>query len=375
MIIGALLDAGLSFESLEAGLAKLNLTGYKLSSQKAMRGGIAGTKFDVEIELPQPHRNPEEIFAIIEKSTLDDDVKSKAIAIFKRLAEAEAKVHNLPIDKVHFHEIGAVDAIIDICGAVIGLKLMGIGKIYSSELTLGRGMVKTEHGLLPVPAPATAELVKGFPVRMGEIEFELTTPTGAAILTALADFKSPENYVVKAIGYSAGNKEFEGVPNLLRVIVGESEDCLDSDTIIVMETNLDRVTSENLGSLIDDLMAAGALEAFVSAVHMKKNRPGHFLTVLCEPDKKDGLAKKIFRSGKTLGIRIDYRNRLILPRHEIMVSIAGEIVRLKIAEIDGEKLIFPEHDDVLKLMKKMNRDYDEIYFQIQSVFRKGVTNG
>ena len=369
MIIGALLDAGLPIGELKAEIDKLGLSGYDISARKVQKNLVEGTKFGVEIRAKQPERIPKEINKIILGSRLDADVKEKAIRIFNRLAEAEALAHGEPVEKVHFHEVGAVDAIIDICGAAAGLKLLGIDKIYSSPLPLGAGSVATAHGQMPVPAPATAVLVKGFPVRVTSNDFEMTTPTGAAILTTLASFTEPGDFVVRNIGYGAGSKFIKGLPNLLRVMIGEPATDLEFDTVALLESNLDRITSENLGGLMDELLRAGALDVFVTPIIMKKNRPAHLLSVLCEPDKKDKLAKVIFGTGTTLGIRMGTASRLKLARRQITVATSGGDVSVKVAEIEGRRLIFPEHDDMARAMKKANASYDDIYFEIQRAIR------
>ncbi|UCE65161.1 MAG: LarC family nickel insertion protein, partial [Candidatus Zixiibacteriota bacterium] len=217
MIIGSLLDAGLSLDHLRLELEKLGLKGYSLSADKVVKNNISATKFDVQILEEQPYRKPKDIVEIIGNSKLDDEIKLQSIAIFNRLARAEAKVHGEPIDKIHFHEVGAVDAIVDVCGAVIGLKMLGVKKVFSSPLSLGTGRIETDHGVMPIPAPATAELVKEAPVRMTTIETELTTPTGAAVLTTLADFNAPEILEPKQVGYGAGSRDLQELPNLLRV--------------------------------------------------------------------------------------------------------------------------------------------------------------
>jgi uncharacterized protein (TIGR00299 family) protein len=370
MIIGALLDAGLPFGDFKAAIARLGLSGFELKARKVTRGNIAGTKFSVEVQAKQPERKPREISKIILSSKLDKDVKEKAVRIFTRLAEAEAIAHGEPLDKVHFHEVGAVDAIIDICGTVSGLKLMGIDDIYSSPLPLGKGNITTSHGQMPVPAPATAVLVRGVPVKIGNIDSELTTPTGAAILTTLATFSDPGQFDISAVGYGAGSKVLEGPPNLLRVMIGGRTTDLESDTIALLQSNLDRISSENLGALIDELLSAGALDAFIVPVMMKKNRPGHLLSVLCEPDKKDKLARVIFGSGRTLGIRVGSSSRLKLPRLQIIVPTSGGDVSVKVANLDDKKLIFPEFDDISRAMKKAGVSYDDIYFEIQRAIRK-----
>lgn len=370
MIIGALLDAGLPISKLNNELSKLHLPGCSLSAQKVTKHGIAATKFSVVVAKGQPERRPSDIVKIIAKSKLDSDVKEKSIAIFNRLALAEARAHGEPLEKVHFHEVGAVDAIVDIVGAVIGLNLFKIEKVYSSPLALGRGSIQTSHGLFPVPAPATAELVKGFPIRITDIDSELTTPTGAAILTTLASFAEPGLVIPIHTGYGAGSRDLEGVPNVLRVMICNEYSEFETDTITVLETNLDRISGENLGALFDELIQAGALDVYISPIIMKKNRPGHLLSVLCETDKKGKLAKIILKSGKTLGVRIETVSRIKLVRRESKVNTSGGKVSIKIAEIDGQKLIFPEHDDMMKAMKKSKLYYDDIYFEIQRAIKK-----
>ncbi len=370
MIIGALLDAGLSFDDFKTEIEKIGLSGYRLSFEKVTRNHISATKFNVEITGRQQPRNHDEIIKIITDSKLDADVGLKSIAVFDRLAKAEAKVHGQPIEKVHFHEVGAVDAIIDICGAVAALKLMGIEKIYSSTLPLGTGTVETDHGLMPVPAPATAELVRDIPIRITTVEAELTTPTGAAILTTLAEFTDPGIIRFENTGYGAGSRELPGLPNLIRVMIADTESEFDHDTIKILETNLDRVTPEMSGALVDELISAGALDVFITPVVMKKNRAGHLLTVLCQPDEMNKLAKIMFARGNTLGIRVETRSRIKLHRKEVTVpTLAGEI-RVKIATLDGRDIILPEFDDMIMAMKNTNRSYEDVYFEIRDALRK-----
>jgi uncharacterized protein (TIGR00299 family) protein len=371
MIVGALLDAGLSLDYLKIELEKLGLTGYSLSREKVVKNMISATKFNVELKEKQPHRKPEDIIKIIAGSGLDKEVKRLSIDIFNRLAAAEAKVHGEPVEDIHFHEVGAVDAIIDICGAVIGLKHLGVEKIFSSPLSLGTGRIGTVHGVMPVPAPATAELVKNSPVRMTGIEAELTTPTGAAILTTLADFNVPETIEPKVIGYGAGSRDLREIPNLLRVIIGETESAYEQDTIKILETNLDRTSPpEILGGIFDELISAGALDVYITSIMMKKNRPGQLLTVLCKHENLDKVAGIVFRRGLTLGIRVKTVPRIKLHREETVVSTSGGDVSVKIAHLDDMEMIFPEYDDMVKAMRKTDRSYDDIYFEIQSNLRK-----
>jgi uncharacterized protein (TIGR00299 family) protein len=372
MIIGSLLDAGFSLDHLRLELEKLGLKGYSLMADKVVKNKISATKFDVRVLEDQPSRKPKDIVEIIGNSKLDDDVKLQSIAIFNRLAKAEAKVHGEPIDKIHFHEVGAVDAIIDVCGAVIGLKALGIKKVYSSPLSLGTGRIETDHGVMPIPAPATAELVKEAPVRMTTIEAELTTPTGAAVLTTLADFNVPETLEPKQVGYGAGSRDLEELPNLLRVMICEMGTEFDHDIVKILETNLDRTSPEILGGIFDELLSAGALDVFVTPAIMKKSRPGQILTVLCKQENLDELAKIVFRRGLTLGIRIGTIPRIKLHREETTISTEGGDVSVKIGRLDNRELIFPEYDDMIKAMKKADKSYDDIYFEIQSRLRKEI---
>ncbi len=370
MIIGALLDAGLQFDDLKAEIDRLGLSGYKLSFEKVTKNHISATKFNVEVTEDQPPRNPDDIVKLVTASKADDDVKLKSIAIFDRLAKAEARVHGQPIEKVHFHEVGAVDAIIDIVGAVSALKLLGIEKIHSSMLPLGTGSVETDHGLMPVPAPATAELVKDFPIRITATEAELTTPTGAAILTTLAEFTNPGITSFEYTGYGAGARDLPGLPNLLRVMITDTKFEFDHDTIKILETNLDRSTPEMSGALLDELLSAGALDVFITPVLMKKNRSGHLLTVLCQPDKLNKLAKIIFTLGNTLGIRVETRSRIKLHRKEVTVSTSVGEIGVKIATLEGRDIILPEFDDMITAMKDADRSYEDVFFEIKKALRK-----
>jgi pyridinium-3,5-bisthiocarboxylic acid mononucleotide nickel chelatase len=370
MIIGAVIDTGLSLSDFKAEIGKLNLSGYEIETRKVSKGKISGTKFTVEIREKQPERHLKDIIKIIINSKLNSDIKENAIRVFTRLAEAEAAAHGEPVESVHFHEVGAVDAIIDICGAIIGLEMLGVTEIFSSSLPLGKGMVAASHGVMPIPAPATAALIKGFPVRITSIDSELTTPTGAAILTSLAKFDDPGIFIPKLVGYGAGSRLISGIPNLLRVMIGDQVSSMDADTIIILESNLDRVSSENVGGLIEDLMKEGALDAFIIPIIMKKSRPGHLLSVLCEPEKKDKLAKLVLRSGKTLGLRIGSTARLKLPRTQLTITTSGGDISVKVAELEGKNLIFPEYDDMAKAMKKTGQIYEDLYFEIQRAIRK-----
>jgi uncharacterized protein (TIGR00299 family) protein len=281
MILGALFDAGLKIDDLKKELRKLSLKGYEIKAFKTRKMGIKGTKFEVKVPKEKTHRNLKDIFKIINKSSLDEKIKNDSKKIFKRLAEAEALVHGINIDKIHFHEVGGVDAIIDIVGTVIGLNILKVDKIYSSPLSLGKGFVKFSHGKFPVPAPATLELCKNIPVRFPDIGGELVTPTGAAIITTLAEFSPRLDFKVEKVGYGAGSMDLKEIPNLLRVIIGHKEPSLEQDEIMVLETNIDNTSPEILGYLSERLLEKGALDVFFTPVFMKKGRPGTLLSVLC----------------------------------------------------------------------------------------------
>ncbi len=263
-----------------------------------------------------------------------------------------------------------MDAIVDIVGTVAALKLMGIEKIYSSMLPLGTGTVETDHGMMPVPAPATTELVKDIPVKITAMEAELTTPTGAAILTTLAEFADPGIITFEETGYGAGTRDLPGLPNLLRVMITDTKFEFEHDIIKILETNLDRTTPEMSGALLDELLSAGALDVFITPVLMKKNRSGHLLTVLCQPDKLNELAKIIFARGKTLGIRVETRSRIKLDRKEVTVTTPSGEIGVKIATLDGRDIILPEFEDMITAMKDADRSYEDIYFEIKKALRK-----
>jgi len=370
MIIASMLDAGLDFELLKSELAKIPLDGYSLKTEKTTRHHISATRFEVIIRETHSHRGLRDIEKIVDNSGLKDQVKSDAKKIFKRLAEAEAKVHGETIETVHFHEVGMIDAIIDVCGAVIGLDLLGVEKIYCSGFTTGRATVNTRHGTMPVPAPATAELITGFPVRQTDIDREILTPTGAAILSTLADFSTIPDYAPDKIGYGAGRNEFEKLPNFLRLFLGELKLQYVTDQIALLETNLDRTSPEQIGFLMESLLAKGALDVFIVPIQMKKNRPGQMLSVLCNIEDESKLADVIFSSGATLGIRRSRVNRWKLPREERIVRSKYGDVPVKLAYHGDKVLYFPEYEYVTRAAQKAQKNFDEIYFEIISQLRK-----
>jgi pyridinium-3,5-bisthiocarboxylic acid mononucleotide nickel chelatase len=304
MIIGALLDAGLEIDHLKAQLNNIRVPRYALRITKTRKRGLAGTYFNVEVKESKHHRSLQDILKIIRQSKLSKKVKTSSSRIFRRLAAAEAKVHGLPINKIHFHEVGAVDAIVDIVGACSGLKKLGIEKIYCSPLPSGQGQIVHAHGLLPNPAPAAAELLKGIPTYSTGIKGELVTPTGAAIITTLAEsFGDLPRLKVERIGYGAGTIDLPQ-PNLLRVFIGETELATEHDTILQIETNIDDMDPKLYDRAIARLMKAGALDASVQPIRMKKRRAAVKLEVLCRPADKDKLLEEIFTVTTTIGARV-----------------------------------------------------------------------
>jgi len=368
MIIGALLDGGLEISALRKELKKLPLTGYEIKAFKTEKQGIKGTKFEVKAPHEKTHRDLKDIIRIIEKSSLAKKIKDDSKKIFKRLAEAEAKVHGVDIDKIHFHEVGGVDAIVDILGAVIGLDILKVDKIYSSPLSFGKGYVKFSHGKFPVPAPATVELCKNIPVRYADIEGELVTPTGAAIITTLAEFSPRLDFKIEKIGYGAGSMDLKEIPNLLRVMIGETELDLEQDEILVLETNIDNTTPEVLGYLTEKLLAKGALDVYLIPVIMKKGRPGTILSVICNIDKSNELSSIIFSETGTIGLRTQFHLRKKLSRKIEMVKTRFGKARVKVIT-DGKKVhISPEFEDCRILADKNNIPLREVYKEVEKSF-------
>jgi pyridinium-3,5-bisthiocarboxylic acid mononucleotide nickel chelatase len=288
MTLGALLDAGVSVEQLRAALQGLNISGWELTTEKVWKNGMAATRAIVRAQDTTTHRSLSTVLVIIEKSNLSLAVKDRAAAIFRKLGEAEAAVHDVPLEKIHFHEVGAVDAIVDIVGACIGFDALGIESFACSALNVGGGTAKMAHGVLPVPAPATARLLLGKPTYSNGIQEELVTPTGAAIVATLCSSFGPQPPItVTAIGYGAGAADLEGQPNVLRLMVGEAAEksaAAESETIRVLEANLDDMNPQIYGYFLEKALAAGALDVFATSVQMKKNRPGMLVTVLCKPE-------------------------------------------------------------------------------------------
>jgi uncharacterized protein (TIGR00299 family) protein len=354
MTLGALVDAGCSAELLRSELQALKVSGWELSTEKVWKNGMSATYVRVKTEDHQKHRSLSTILEILESSPLAAPVRERASAIFQKLGEAEAYVHDAPIEKVHFHEVGAVDAIVDIVGACIGFHALGIERFACSPLNVGGGTAKMAHGVLPVPAPATARLLQGAPTFSNGVQRELVTPTGAAIVATLCDSFGPQPpMTVSAIGYGAGTTDLEGQPNVVRIMIGEAAEksaaALDEE-ISIIEANLDDMNPQIYGYVLEKALSAGALDVYTTALQMKKNRPGTLLTILCRPEDAGKLMSLIFAETTTLGVRTHRAQRRALPREWVSVSTAYGDVRIKLSRSNGHILhAAPEYDDCRKL--------------------------
>ncbi|HAG10532.1 MAG TPA: nickel pincer cofactor biosynthesis protein LarC [Desulfotomaculum sp.] len=372
MILGALIDAGASFENISGQLKHLGIQDYELKVLKDRSYGITGSKFQVIFdEHYLPLRNLSDISRLIEESSLPADIKDNAAAVFLKLAGAEALVHGVPLENVHFHELGAIDTIIDIVGTLLALDELGIEKIYCSPLPISHGYVRCSHGIFPVPAPATAEILKGFPIRFIDIEGELVTPTGAAIVTVLSDFSRimPGMKLIHT-GYGLGQNDY-GIPNALRVFIGEYDDpenTTDSEPvnpkqeITVLQTNIDDLNPEILAFAADKLLNYGAIDVSITPLVMKKGRSGCLLTVLCFFETRKKLIDIIFKETTSLGIRVHQERRVVLPRQEICVETEYGPVRVKIsATTNREKQISPEYEDCRKIASEKDIPLRVVY--------------
>jgi len=362
MILAALIDAGLSADHLRQALAGLPVTGWELETNRIKRGGIAASRVEVVVREDQPQRHLDQILNILSSARLETDIVKTAGEVFTRLARAEARVHGMELSEIHFHEVGAVDAIVDVVGALVGLKLLKIARVFASPLPLGTGSVTCQHGVLPVPAPATLELLKDVPVRRSEIAGELVTPTGAAIITTLAEgFGSSPPLRLEKVGYGAGRRDLEGMPNLLRILIGTTREGIETDSTTVLECNLDDMSPEFCGPLVETLLREGARDAFLTPVIMKKGRPGVMLTVLSPPEGIDTLSRVIFQHTTTLGIRSFETIRQKLPRRLVQVETPWGSVRIKVTEFDGRERAMPEYEDCLRVSQQQSLPLAEVY--------------
>src|ERR1700720_2213578 len=359
MMLGALVDAGCDLGLLRSGLQGLQIPNWTLSAEKVWKNGMSATFVRVTAADQTKHRSLSAILEIFDKSPLSNSVRKNAAAIFRRLGEAEAAVHDVPLEKIHFHEVGAIDAIVDIVGACIGFAALGIESFACSALNVGGGTAKMAHGILPVPAPATARLLLGKPTYSNGVQKELVTPTGAAIVATLCSSFGPQpQMTVSAIGYGAGTADLEGQPNVLRLMVGEAAEkrvTAESETIRVLEANLDDMNPQIYGYFLEKALAAGALDVFATPVQMKKNRPGMLVTVLCKPGDEPKFHEMLFAETTTLGVRSYTAERRVLARQWETVHTAFGEVRIKVARLNGHiRQASPEFEDCRKLAEAKN---------------------
>ena len=389
MILGALVDLGLPLDRLRAELAKLPLDGYRLESRKVDRAGMQATKVDVVLDhehhehghhdhdhaphehAPHGHRGLREILAMIEASGLEPAVKERASGLFRRMGEAEASVHGTAVEEVTFHEVGAVDSIVDVVGAVIGLGWLDVDRFLSSPLNVGSGTVKIAHGEYPVPPPATLRLVSGVPV-YGDGKGELLTPTGALVVTAYASGYGPlPPFKPEAVGHGAGSRDTAGRPNVLRLVVGEEAAAAPADgpRVLVLECEMDDMSPQLFGPLLDRLLAAGALDAFYTPVQMKKGRPGVLLTVVAEPLRRAAIEELLFAETTTLGVRRQEWERTVLDREVVAVETAYGTIAMKIARRDGRVYnAQPEFEDCLARARAVSRPVKEVWAAAVSAY-------
>jgi len=370
MLLGALVDAGAPLDAIAAALAGLPVSGYRLEQRPVQRAGIAATKVDVPLEPgEQPHRSLSTILGLIRDSGLPEDDIASGTAVFSALAEAEAKVHGVEIEAIEFHEVGAVDAIVDVLGVVVALRLLGVEACYVSPLPAGAGTARTAHGEIPVPGPATLEILEGLPVRFEGVG-ELTTPTGAAILmTVVQEWIDQPVMTVERIGHGAGRREFVEQPNLLRLFVGTTADSPERDQVWVLETNLDDLPAEVIGYCYDLLLAAGALDVFSTPVFMKKNRPGVLLSVLAPESVLPTLEAILFRETMTFGIRRYPVTRSKLRRQACTVQTPWGPVQGKLGWRGDQPPVFtPEYEDCARVARAHGVALREVFAQAQRAY-------
>ncbi len=363
MLLGALLDAGLDDSHLLAEINKIGLSGLEISISQSRSQSIAAVAVDVYSSINQELRTLPDIISLLKSSSLDKDIIERSILVFSLLAEAEAKIHGTTVDKIHFHEVGAIDTIVDIVGSIIGLKFFQIDRLICSPLPMGRGFVDCAHGRLPLPAPAVCQLLKNVPTYGVEIAQELVTPTGAAIVKGLADaFGSQPTMSSEKIGYGAGSHELpNNQPNLLRIILGKSQAADNLQSVEIIETNLDDWAPEGFQHLCEKLLAAHALDVSATPIQMKKGRPGLQLQVICPIGLSSALSRILFSETTTIGVRVRTEKRYTLPRENITVTTPyGEMKVKRVITPDGP-ILYPEHDACVDAARKHQVSLKEVY--------------
>jgi len=373
MTIAAFLNAGLDEKEFISELSKLKLSGFEIEIKKVTKNGITATKFNVIVkEKQKEHRHLLDIFEIIDSSDLSEFVKRTSKEIFTNLAKAEAKIHNTSIEEVHFHEVGAIDSIIDIVGCAICIEKFEIEKIFTSKIPLGSGsFTQTQHGKMPIPSPATIELLKNFPVILTNLPYELTTPTGASIIATLAEYGlEKETIKIKSIGYGAGNFDIPNQPDLLRIIIGEIQQRFNEEKLLLVETNIDDMNPEIYPYVIEKLLHSGANDAYLVPVIMKKGRPGILLSALVNETKLDDILKVIFTQTTTLGVRIFEIRRKKLPREQKEIDTPFGKVKFKIAIIENSERLVPEFEECKRIAEEKNIPLIQVYKILEAIANK-----
>ncbi len=364
MLLGALIDAGCDVEELRGRLAALHLSDFELATRRVVKNGFSATKVDVIVADTVPERHLAEIEVIVEGSDLSPAIKSQAIAIFRRMAEVEAGIHGTTLEHVHLHELGGVDTIVDVVGVLLALDALGIEKVYASSLPMGRGFVRGAHGQIPLPAPATVALLKGVPIVGSEIEKELVTPTGAALLSSLAAGFGPiPPMTLAAAGYGAGGRDLP-IPNLVRLLLGDQATPahLGVESVVILETNIDDMNPQVYDHVMARLFKAGALDVFLTSIQMKKNRPGILLRVIARPSDTGPLTDILLAETSTLGVRQQIMSRVSLRREIRTVETPYGAVRVKIAAFgDGQRRAAPEYDDCRRLAEQQGVPLRDVY--------------
>ena len=376
MLLGALVDAGLDIAVLRAEIGRLGIAGLSVRAETVRRCGLSATKIHVEAAHDHSHRSLETIERLIRDSTLDELAKRDSLRAFRRLGEVEAAIHDIPVERVHFHEVGAWDSIADVVGGCAGLRALGVERIVCSPINLGSGTVQAAHGTMPVPAPATARLVEGVPTYSDGPRAELTTPTGAALAVTLSsDFGPPPAMRIGASGYGAGTGDFPGRANLLRVLIGEADQVdSPSEAVWILDASIDDMTPEMAGFAMERLLEAGALDVTLAPVYMKKNRPGFTLSVLAAPEDRTRLGDMMLAETSTIGIRETGARRRTLPRSWREVRTKYGTVRVKVSGgLEGTLKFAPEYEDCRRLARKHEVPFQKVWEQANREYLRTAT--
>ena len=362
MTLGALVDAGVSLEALQAGLDRLPVKGIRLQARRVVKNAISSTKVDVLVEEQKVQRNLHDLEAIVAEADLPQRVKQRAVAVFRKLAEAEAAVHGTSVDQIHFHEVGALDSIADVIGTAIGLEELGVEKLWASPVAVGQGFVQAAHGRLPIPAPATVRLLRNFEIRLARVNAELTTPTGAAILAALAE-PTPDvpPFKLQSVGFGAGGRDLPDRPNVLRLLVGELPAPLEHEEIAVLECQVDDMNPEILPYVVDRLLQEGALDVVLQPVIMKKGRPGNLVRVLSPLEKVQTLTELLLRETSSIGVRWHRVQRAKLPRRQVEVQTSLGRVKAKELKLGDQVWRTPEFEECKRLAAEHGLPLRRVY--------------